>query len=93
MTGNDETRIAQLEQRIEKLESLLKKEVARLDKYNKEAEKGFDHYVTLHRNEHHELANMIWPAFAKTHPGYVDDLLKFDEILGKPKDDGSDPQP
>ena len=93
MTGNDESRIAQLEQRIEKLESLLKKEVARLDKYNNEAEEGFDHYVTLHSDEHNQISKMVWPAYAKTHPEAINTLIKIDEMLGKPKDGGSDPQP
>jgi hypothetical protein len=88
MTGNEDARIAALEQRIEKLEALLKQEVARLDKYNDEAYEGFDHYVTLHGQEHGELSKMIWASYAKTHPDYVTTLLKLDKIIGKPKDDG-----
>jgi hypothetical protein len=92
---NEETvqRIAALEQKVARLEALLTKEVARIDKTVTDLDGGCDEYITRHRNEHNELSKMIWPAYAKTHPEYVVTLLKCDEILGKGSDDGNDPQP
>lgn len=93
MDDENALRIAALEQKVAALEALLTKEVARLDKRITDDDESVGHYIDMHDRHHDELSKMIWPAYAKTHPEYVTTLLKFDEILGKPKDDGSDPQP
>jgi len=82
-------RFVELENKIVSLQ----REIARLEAYVKDGEGGFDKYVTNHQEKHLEMSRMLWAAYAKTHPEFVTTLLKFDEILGRPKDDGGDPQP
>ncbi len=92
---NDENalRIAALEQKVAALEALLTKEVARLDKRITDDEEGTCYYIEKHGVEQRELADKVWLSFSKTHPEYFNTLNRCEEILGKPKDDGSDPQP
>jgi hypothetical protein len=40
-----------------------------------------------------ETDRVAHAAFYKTHPNVLRDIIKAEEITGKPKDDGSDPQP
>jgi len=100
MTESDQARIAILERRIEQLEALLTKEVARLDKMDKSLDEGFEKYFMQELKNQgetnkflRETARMARAAFYETHPQALKDLIEAEKITGEWKDGDNDPQP
>lgn len=86
-------KIASLEKRIAKLENFIEADSKKLHQRCTDMEDAFGRYLENHGMEHSYLSKMIYPSYGVTHPGAVADMVTFEKILGKTKDDGTDPQP
>jgi hypothetical protein len=100
MAETDQDRIARLEKRIEQLEALLTKDVARVESECKalSADLGFHIDRSFEDDEqfrarYFETDRLARAAFYKTHPEVLRDIIKAEKITGEWKDGRNDPQP
>lgn len=87
-TQNYEKRIAELEAKLEKVQTHFDKEVARLTKKISDCEEGMGYYIEKHGKEHCQLLKMVWPAYYKTCPEYIASLSE-NEIASSDQANGN----